>query len=617
MFLNTAGLSLAGSTPALHAFGRPLNPDIWNTVAGTVGCGKTANVAQLACMKTISFRTLENAAESGGKDFVPIPLLVGNTRQKGDIFVVAAEQLYLRTDIPGLIELGGDVVTKIVFSCPVGTTASDHVDVNVPVFRYRYNGIFPGISHQSDLREFHTAEIPIIFGTYSPSPFGPPTSAGIALSSYVQSAWVALLRIPLTDWSNTDGQNINPLPKALSCLGTPTIKLAVLWNMDKSQQNGTTVQTQQGQVSGTTVTTGVRQFLGIPYATAKRWQAPQAAPTRTSTLKATSFGASCPQSFTTNFNEFLLLSGAGLQTGLSQSETCQNLNIWAPTVDRKQGTAVMIWIYGGSFAYGSTNFPYYNAQNMVQANDDIIVVTINYRLNIFGQPNAPQLFGSSVSQNFGLLDQKAAIQWVHANIASFGGDPNRIILFGESAGSISIDAYTYANPTDTIVKGVIQESASLAGNSLLAPQGNVTTVVSWTEVAGSVGCTTLPTPFQFACMQLIPFEELEEVVITLDAAFAPVPDGITYFSDINARSAAGRFLKVPTLVGTNAQEGDVFVVALELLELGASIPGLTQEGSDDVTALMFNCPASITASDRVNAGVSTWRYRYEGTNSFK
>lgn len=91
--------------------------------------------------------------------------------------------------------------------------------------------------------------------------------------------------------------------------------------------------------------------------------------------------------------------------------------------------------------------------NIVRDNDDIVIVTLNYRLNIFGQPNAPQLVSSSQSQNFGLLDRQAAIEWVHENIAAFGGDPNRIVLFGESAGSFSADAYMYANPTDTIVKG--------------------------------------------------------------------------------------------------------------------------------------------------------------------
>ncbi|KAF8521203.1 carboxylesterase [Hysterangium stoloniferum] len=374
--------------------------------------------------------------------------------------------------------------------------------------------------------------------------------------------------------------------------------------------DGTTVQTLQGAVTGSIVTTGVRQFLGIPYATAKRWQAPQTPAKRSSTLKATSFGPACPQSLTPNNNEFLILSGAGGQA-VQESEACQSVNIWTPTVDRKQGAAVMIWIYGGSFAFGTGDSKYYIGENSVRDNDDIVVVSFNYRTNIFGQPNAPQLASTTKSQNFGLLDQRAAIQWVHDNIAVFGGDPDRIILFGESAGSISADAYSYANPTDTIVKGIIQESGSLAGNSLLAPQGPVTTVVSWEEVATSVGCTDITSPFQLACMELIPFEELINVVIALDASFAPVPDEITYFSDTNARSAAGNFLKVPLLIGSNAQEGDVFVVALEQLSLGGDIPGLTQEGSTAVTELMFNCPASITAAARVNAGVSTWRYMYE------
>lgn len=86
-------------------------------------------------------------------------------------------------------------------------------------------------------------------------------------------------------------------------------------------------------------------------------------------------------------------------------------------------------------------------------NDDIILVTMNYRLNIFGFPNSPQLANSTQSQNFGVLDVQAAIQWVHANIAAFGGDPERITIFGQSAGSALASVYTLANPTDSIVKG--------------------------------------------------------------------------------------------------------------------------------------------------------------------
>jgi carboxylesterase type B len=91
---------------------------------------------------------------------------------------------------------------------------------------------------------------------------------------------------------------------------------------------------------------------------------------------------------------------------------------------------------------------------VVRDNEDITLVSFNYRLNIFGQPNAPQLVQASQSQNFGFLDMRAAVEWVHANIAQFGGDPERITLFGQSAGSVAVDAYSFAYPNDTIVKGL-------------------------------------------------------------------------------------------------------------------------------------------------------------------
>jgi carboxylesterase type B len=90
---------------------------------------------------------------------------------------------------------------------------------------------------------------------------------------------------------------------------------------------------------------------------------------------------------------------------------------------------------------------------VVRDNEDITLVSFNYRLNIFGQPNAPQFANASQTQNFGLLDQRAAVEWVHANIAQFGGDPERITIFGQSAGAVAVEAYSFAHPNDTIVKG--------------------------------------------------------------------------------------------------------------------------------------------------------------------
>lgn len=99
----------------------------------------------------------------------------------------------------------------------------------------------------------------------------------------------------------------------------------------------------------------------------------------------------------------------------------------------------------------------------MDAHDDVTVVTFNYRTNIFGQPNAPQFDTPGQAQNFGLLDIAAAIEWVHANIASFGGDPGRITLFGQSAGSVAIDAYVYAQAAAgnvALIQGIIMESGT-------------------------------------------------------------------------------------------------------------------------------------------------------------
>ena len=110
-----------------------------------------------------------------------------------------------------------------------------------------------------------------------------------------------------------------------------------------------------------------------------------------------------------------------------------------------------------------SNFAAYIGNNIVDVHDDVIVVTFNYRMNIFGQPNAPQFNTPGQAQNFGLLDIAAAIEWVHANIAEFGGDPGRITLFGQSAGSVAIDAYVYAQAAAgnaPLIQGIIMESGT-------------------------------------------------------------------------------------------------------------------------------------------------------------
>ena len=130
--------------------------------------------------------------------------------------------------------------------------------------------------------------------------------------------------------------------------------LPLLWHFASAQSPGLTVVTQEGLVAGTQVLPTVRQFLGIPFATAKRWTVPQLPPKRPGVFQATEFGDSCIQNLGPGNVEFLQLVG-GQGINVSSSENCMSVNIWSPSVNRKQKTAVMIWIYGGGFVFGTVS----------------------------------------------------------------------------------------------------------------------------------------------------------------------------------------------------------------------------------------------------------------------
>ncbi|KAF8058782.1 carboxylesterase [Lyophyllum atratum] len=380
-----------------------------------------------------------------------------------------------------------------------------------------------------------------------------------------------------------------------------------------AQLEGLLVPTRQGPIIGTLVNPSVRQFLGVPFAVANRWEAPRLPPTHIRPFRATNFSDSCLQAFNPGNVEFLRLAGArDSDIFVPESENCLTVNIWTPSVRRKQRTAVLLWVYGGGFQFGTSNIPTYNGQNIVRDNDDILVVTFNYRLNIFGFPNAPQLANKTQSQNFGLLDLDAVVQWVHDNIAAFGGDPDRIVLFGQSAGGVAIDAYTFAHPQDTRVKGVIEQSGRCAEFGVLILISTSTSgATSWNVVASVVGCGNVTDAAQLTCMKQIPFRKLEDAVISTNANFGLAVDDITIFSDTGARAASGDFLHVPLLGGTTAHEGDIFVVDAQEVAAGVVIPTLT-ELLADLQTQSFTCSTGKSASDRVRAGVPTWRYQYQG-----
>ncbi|MCA9702011.1 MAG: carboxylesterase family protein, partial [Myxococcales bacterium] len=219
--------------------------------------------------------------------------------------------------------------------------------------------------------------------------------------------------------------------------------------MDKSL----IVETSAGKVAGTEVD-GVRQWLGVPYAHAERFAAPGPAEPWKGVRAAKRFAPQCPQIFGSNPKR--------AQVGERFTERgCLALNIWAPASDPEPGRLrpVFFWIHGGAFCAGGSNI--YRGAELARSGD-IIVVGINYRLGVLGFVD----FGGALDEpeipsNLGLRDQIAALEWVRDNIAGFGGDPRKVTIAGESAGSISVSLLMVCRRAWPLFRGAIMQSGAL------------------------------------------------------------------------------------------------------------------------------------------------------------
>jgi len=230
--------------------------------------------------------------------------------------------------------------------------------------------------------------------------------------------------------------------------------------------------TLQGVTSG-----DVTSFRGIPFAApptgALRWRAPQPVVPWSGILAADHFGSACLQ----------VDAKAVFAAGLAQpSEDCLYLNVWRPTAaPAAKGVAgllpVMVWIYGGALLNGTASLPLYDGAQF--ARRGVVLVSFNYRLGRFGIFAHPALTREAADggriANYGLMDQIAALAWVRRNIRAFGGDPQRVTIFGESAGAASVDVLMIARAARGLFQGAIAESGYGRGNfarlSSVAPDG--------------------------------------------------------------------------------------------------------------------------------------------------
>ncbi len=300
-----------------------------------------------------------------------------------------------------------------------------------------------------------------------------------------------------------------------------------------------TVKVEQGALQGAAGRNPeVRVYKGVPYATPPvgdlRWKAPKAPPSWTGVKDATKFSASCVQA------DYPKTSLYYRETE-PQSEDCLYLNIWTAAKSAKERRPVMVWIHGGGLTRGSGSVATYDGENL--AKQGVVLVTINYRLNVFGFFGHADLTKESdrnSTGNYGLLDQAAALEWVQRNIEKFGGDPKRVTIFGESAGSTSVSTLM-ASP---LAKGLFQRAIGQSGASVrpMAKREDL-------EKEGA----RYGQGRSLADLRKIDSRELLKSAEGF--AFRPVADGWFLPVDVATALGTGKHNDVPLLAGFNADEG--------------------------------------------------------------
>lgn len=323
-----------------------------------------------------------------------------------------------------------------------------------------------------------------------------------------------------------------------------TLAMSVAWAASSAPQVKTLSGVVEGKDDGT-----VRSFLGIPYALPPvgdlRWKPPVPAAKWEGIRKASEFGQHCLQG--NPFGDMVTRDPGG-------SEDCLSLNVWVPSNPSSKKLAVMVWIYGGGFVAGTTSEGRQDGIRLAQ--QGVIVVSMNYRLNIFGflvHPELAKESGHGSAGNYGLMDQLLALHWVHDNIAAFGGDPGNVTIFGESAGSFSVSAQM-ASP---LAKGMFNKAIGESGAAFSRSGLSFESVASREEkdtklVKEKLGVSTL------AELRALPAQKLLDIFGKAgpDAFdFGPNIDGYFLPEPPSAIFAAGRRNDVPLLAGWNKDEG--------------------------------------------------------------
>src|ERR1700722_200236 len=326
----------------------------------------------------------------------------------------------------------------------------------------------------------------------------------------------------------------------LLSIASPLVSFAVSADLQVKIDSGIVEGKQQG---------AIRTFLGIPYAAPPvgdlRWKPPAPAAKWAGVRAAKEFGAHCMQG---------KVYGDMIFPDAGNSEDCLTLNVWTPAKKADAKLPVLVWIHGGGFAAGGTSEPRQHGEKL--AARGVVVVSMNYRLGVFGFVVHPELAkesGRDSAGNYGLLDQTAALQWVQRNVAAFGGDPANVTIFGESAGSFSVSAQM-ASP---LAKGLFQKAIGESGGAFFSgglsfEPRSVREEKDAKLVSAKLGVSTL------AELRAIPAQKLLDAFAPPKSEgfdFGPAVDGYFLPDPVPAIFAASRQNDVPLLAGWNRDEG--------------------------------------------------------------
>ncbi|CAK7234938.1 hypothetical protein SCUCBS95973_009102 [Sporothrix curviconia] len=422
--------------------------------------------------------------------------------------------------------------------------------------------------------------------------------------------------------------DFNKAVALLSCV-------ASAWALPANISSNLVVEARTGTFVGSLNDTypDVRQFKYVPYAKApvgkRRWAPPSPLDSSSDVIASSAFGPVCPQfvskiptAWALNITGNLVESyGESLTAGYAQqnsAEDCLSLAIWTPAnATRDSGLPVLIFTSGGGDVTGGVDIPTQMPANFVHRSQSHIVVTINYRVNIFANPNARGLHNVT---NLGVLDQRLAVEWVFENIANFGGDPTGITLWGQSAGAGLTDNYLFAWYDNPIIRASVSSTGTMIGvnNPGVDMDGDIHGT-NFTFVASALGCDLEDADLELDCMRRVPATMIENFVgqyqdnstlvntSQIALSFNMYPDERLIFANYTDRYVQGKVARIPKILGTTSREASALVTyPIDDVAAGPNETAVYE------STLSTVCSVHDTAVARTESDMLTWRYQWAG-----